>query len=587
MSKDNDERKPFDVLQRDELLALADKHELLALADKQGTATAIVMSPDETSWTAEPLADDTPLPNNAGDWSIQGVVVFIEPMAHRFPLDKVAQSEGNDLLFVELLADPLPAKRFTIGASRRDIVPIIDPIDKKPIIPNFTLKGQVCVVLVEGEDRPELAHVSNIDTVACSFVTLSPTDMRTSSGQRIAGINCDRLPPLLLRMLAQREQPTPNQQREILRMPLSNASLLPNTPTSGASKRRKRCDKSFEYIVKMGERQARRVPVAVIVKLDDESMRLAALSHTKKKTEKRDAAIQLQLPYPKEATTDAEIQEAVQGQLQHFDTDYLLSFDAITALLGTAPDESTGFAIDEVLQRKVVAMRFGSTDAASTAQRQRIRKHFETLMQVRIVVAPQNDTKAFRGSILLRAGEVVDTGDGSVEPLKVGDVVVLNPILYRDIVHKGKGMFVDARYFQLNPYQQDWHLRIYRYLAARWSANSTKLVGKDWKLEIKLHTLLDMSGIDWRTQAVGQDRGKAQTRRRVETTLESLRTEGMIGAWHIDGDGLADAAKLTVEVPEAIRKKIERCRPGLHADARSGALQARGKVKPKAIRKAR
>ena len=580
MSKDNDERKPFRVLQRDELLALAAK-------PSNGTATAIVMSPDETSWTAEPLADDTPLPSNAGDWSIQGVVVFIEPMAHRFPLDKVAQSEGNDLLYVELVGDERVARgggTLTIDPSRKDTF----EVDSVPIKPKvILLKGQVCVVLVEGDDRPQLAHVSNIDSVACHFVTLSPVDMRTASGQRIAGINCTRMPPLLLHMLAQREQPTPNQPQKIHRMPLPNASLLPNTPTSGANKRRKRCDKSFEYIVKMGERQARRVPVAVIVHLDDESMRLAARSHTKKKTEKRGTAIQLQLPYPKEATTDAEIQEAVQGQLQHFDTDYLLSFDAITALLGTAPDESTGFAIDEVLQRKVVAMRFGSTDAASTEQRQRIRKHFETLMQVCIVVAPQNDTKAFRGSILLRAGEVVDTGDGSVEPLKVGDVVVLNPILYRDIVHKGKGMFVDARYFQLDPYRQDWHLRIYRYLAARWSANSTKLVGKDWKLEIKLHTLLDMSGIDWRTQAVGQDRGKAQTRRRVETTLESLRTEGMIGAWHIDGDGLADAAKLTVEVPEAIRKKIERCRPGLHADARSGALQARGKVKPKAIRKAR
>ena len=580
MSKDNDERKPFRVLQRDELLALAKK-------PSQGTATAIVVSTDETSWKSELLNNDTPLPSNAGDWSIQSSVMFVEPMAHRFPLDKVAQSEGNDLLYVELVGDERVARgggTLTIDPSRKDTF----EVDSVPIKPKvILLKGQVCVVLVEGDDRPQLAHVSNIDSVACHFVTLSPVDMRTASGQRIAGINCTRLPPLLLHMLAQREQPTPNQPQKIHRMPLPNASLLPNTPTSGANKRRKRCDKSFEYIVKMGERQARRVPVAVIVHLDDESMRLAARSHTKTQTEKRGTAIQLQLPYPKEATTDAEIQEAVQGQLQHFDTDYLLSFDAITALLGTAPDESTGFAIDEVLQRKVVAMRFGSTDAASTEQRQRIRKHFETLMQVRIVVAPQNDTKAFRGSILLRAGEVVDASDESVEPLKVGDVVVLNPILYRDIVHKGKGMFVDARYFQLNPYQQDWHLRIYRYLAARWSANSTKLVGKDWKLEIKLHTLLDMSGIDWRTQAVGQDRGKAQTRRRVETTLESLRTEGMIGAWHIDGDGLADAAKLTVEVPEAIRKKIERCRPGLHADARSGALQARGKVKPKAIRKAR
>ena len=102
MSKDNDERMPFDVLQRDELLALAEK--------PQGTATAIVVSTDETSWKSELLADDTPPPSNAGDWSIQSSVMFVEPMAHRFPSDKVAQSEGNDLLYVELVGDERAAK---------------------------------------------------------------------------------------------------------------------------------------------------------------------------------------------------------------------------------------------------------------------------------------------------------------------------------------------------------------------------------------------------------------------------------------------------------------------------------------------
>lgn len=577
MSKDNDERKPFSVLQPNELLALAKK-------PSNGTATAIVMSPDETSWKYEPLADDTPLPSNAGDWSIQSSVMFVEPMAHRFPPDKVAQSEGNDLLYVELVGDERAARgggTITLDASRREI----DGVPIKPKV--IFLKGQVCVVLVEGDDRPQLAHVSKIDSVACHFVTLSPVDMRTASGQRIAGIHCTRMPPLLLHMLALRKQPTPNQPQKIHQIPMASSLLLPNTPTVGERKRSKRGDKSFNFDKKMANRLGHDVPVAVIVQLDDESMRLATLSHTKKKTDKRDAAIQLHLPYPKTATTEAEIQEAIQDLLQHFNTDPLLSFDAVTAVLVARGGNSTGIALDETLEREVVAMRFGSTDAANSEQRKRVHEHLQTLMKLRVMVIPQKGSKAFRGAIIIGVGEVVDTSDKSVEPLKVGDMIMLNPILYRETVHKGKGMFVDARYFQLDPYRQDWHLRIYRYLAARWSANSTKLVGQDWKYSIQVHSLLNMSGINWRTKAHDRDRGEAQARRRLDETLAWLRQGDMIGAWHIDGDGLADDANLTVEVPEAIRKKIERCRPGLHADAKSGALQARGKVKPKAIRKAR
>jgi hypothetical protein len=584
MSNDNDEPKSFRVLQRDELLALADKHKLLALDKKpQGTATAIVRSTDEKSWIAELLNDDTPPPSNAGDWSIQSSVMFVEPMAHRFPPDKVAQSTGNDLLYVELVGDERAAwggGTITLDASRREI-------DGVPIKPRVVLlKGQVCVVLVEGDDRPQLAHVSNIDSVACHFVTLSPVDMRTASGQRIAGINCTRMPPLLLRMLAQREQPTPNQPQKIHQIPMENSRLLPNTPTVGERKRSKRGDKSFNFTKKMANRLGVEVPIGVIVQLDDESMRLATLSHTKKRTDKRDAAIQLHLPYPKTATTEAEIREAVQGLLQHFNTDPLLSFDALTATLVARGGNSAGIALDETLEREVVSMRFGSTGAANSEQRKRVHEHFQTLMKLRVMVIPQKGKKAFRGAIIIGVGEVVDTSDKSIEPLKVGDMIMLNPLLYSETVHKGKGMFVDARYFQLDPYRQDWHLRIYRYLAARWSANSTKLVGQDWKISIQVHSLLDMSGINWRTKAHDRDRGEAQARRRLDETLAWLRQEGMIGAWHIDGDGLADDAKLTVVVPEAIRKQIVACRPDLHADAASGALQARRKVKPKAIQKA-
>lgn len=555
--------KPLHILQRDELLALAAK-------PAQGSATAFVMSLDETTSTPIPLDYNAPLPLTVGGWSVQGLAVFADSQAFRFPLDKVAQSVGSDSLYVEL--------RATVSRDKE-----------------INVKGIMRVVLIDGSDKPILAHMSNIDAIGCTFVTLSPANEnrdehpRTSDGRRIAGIACDGLPPILLHILAQREQPQQaDPQRDIVVMPIVNG-WLPNTPTSGEGKRRRRIGKanSTPFSVITQDRMAKRVPVAVVVKLDEESMRLADNSHTRHRTTKRSTAIQMIIPYPTAAKTSEEIQEAVQRQLQHFDTDYLLSFDAITAILVDARDEATGTALDETLQRKVVAMRFGSTHVANPKQRQRIRDHFETLMQVRIEVVSQTDSKAFRGSILLRTGEFVDLGDGTIEPFKLGDCIMLNPSLYCDIAYKGKGMYVDTRYFQFDPCHNDWHLRLYRYLASRWSASSTKLVSNDWTLRLQLHTVLDMSGIDWRTKAHGQGRGEVQARRKLDDTLGHLEREGMIGAWSIDGDGMSDSANLTVKVPEVMQARIVERRPGLHADAVSGALQARTKREPKAIRKAR
>jgi hypothetical protein len=218
-------------------------------------------------------------------------------------------------------------------------------------------------------------------------------------------------------------------------------------------------------------------------------------------------------------------------------------------------------------------MRFGSTNAANRSQRDRIARHFDMLRQIRVEVTPQGSRQTFRGPILVKVGEVV-TANERLEPLKVGDAVLLNPVLYGDL-RRGKGIFADARYLQLDAYRQDWHLRLYRYLAHRWSAGSATLAASGWTLRQRLHSVLDGAGIEWRTKAHGQDRGELQARRRLDGALADLVAEGMIGgASRIVGDGLAADAELVVEVPEAMRQAIETRRPGLHADAAAGTIQA-------------
>lgn len=63
----------------------------------------------------------------------------------------------------------------------------------------------------------------------------------------------------------------------------------------------------------------------------------------------------------------------------------------------------------------------------------------------------------------------------------------------------------------------------------------------------------------------------------------------MIGAWRIVGEGMNSAATIEVGVPDPVRRRIVGSRPGLHADAASGALAARSKTaliaKPKRARK--
>lgn len=562
---------PFRIVDGDELLAAIDGVD-------EGVASLVVMSHDESTHSNILLGADDPLPDSACGWSVRAVAIFTMAQAHRFPADKVAQSHGDDTLLVELLADRTVA-RFV---QANDGVAIVDG-DGFPVHPNVVMRGQVCAVDT-GDGRLEIAHVSEVDAVGCSSVTLIPrTDDRSrhprlDDGRRIAGIVCDGLAPQLLRFLAARRPPAVPA-HSIIRMPTIMSNFLPNTPTKGENWRRlsKPTKRSFREI--MGEICAERVPVAVSVALDDESMRLAASSH---KPTRRQSNMQLQLKYPTQATNADELQAAVDAQLRYFDTDYLLTFDAVIATLAEAAmrGRSEGVLLDDALKRRVVELRFGNSHDANRSQRERVDRHFDTLRQVRVEVVPQDSDKAFRGPILVKVGEII-VPDGTVEPLKVGDAIQLNPVLYREIA-KGKGIFADARYLRLNPYQEDWHLRLYRYLAHRWSAGSVGVAANGWMLRQRLRTALDGAGIDWQTKAHGQDRGEPQARRRLDGVLAFLHAQGLIGAWRIEGDGMASDASLVVQVPDYMRDEIARRRPGLHADAAAGTVKPRRKRLAKA-----
>jgi hypothetical protein len=565
-----------------------------------GVVEAALMNPDEQGHTLVPWPAET-LPDIDGGWMLQASVAFVHAAAKHFKRDAVASSAGPDDLFVSLFADTASASDALIGAAKepqRGRIQRPDIDDRE----SFVVKGRV--VVVGSPVRPMLAHVSTVGTILLNFVDIVPADAdrskhyRTDDGCRIAGLfvhwyerslaggRGQDIPALVLRYLAEREQPQDAGSGGITVLPSASAYMLPNIPTIGERSRIRRGKSSpmpkVEDIV--DTLNARKVSVGVRIELDDDSMRLAASSFDKRpgKGKKRSQALQLRIPFgSKEARTTEEVQAAVQAALAHFDTDYLISFDAVAAILAATPN-GIGTALDETLRRKVVEMRYGSTISASKAQRERVALHFDTLCRVVVRVVPTgkaSKSRVFQGRIIIPTGEVVDEADQE-RPLKVGDVVMLNPDLYREIA-QGKGLFLDSRYFRFDPYRQDWEMRVYRYLADRWSMSSVGLQSRDdWTLRLKLPDMLDMAGVDWRTptQRTQHSRSVAEQRRRVESVLATLQRDGFVGPWRIDGRDLDAKTMLSVEVAPGLRDEIVGRRKGLHQRAARGALQPR-KVK--------
>lgn len=560
-----------------------------------GRVDAVMMNPDEDGYALVPWTAET-LPDIDGGWMLHPLVSFVHTAAHHFKRDAVASSTGPDDLFVELLADPAAASEALRDASKdpqRGRIQRVDIDDREA----FVVKGRV--VVVGSPIRPMLAHVSTVGTILLNFVDIAPADpdrskhWRSDDGRRLAGlfVHCEErslagrrgqdIPALVLRHLADREQPQEARRGEITVLPSASAYMLPNIPTIGERGRIRRGKSSpmpkVEEIA--ATLKARKVVTGVRIELDDESMRLAASSFAKRprKGRPRSQALQLRIPYGStEARSNEEVQAAVQAALAHFDTDYLISFDAVAAILAATPN-GIGTALDDTLRRKVVEMRYGSTMSASKAQRERVALHFDTLCKVVVRVVPTgkaSKSRVFQGRIIIPTGEVVDEADQE-RPLKVGDVVMLNPDLYREIA-QGKGLFLDSRYFRFDPYRQDWEMRIYRYLADRWSMSSVKMQSQgDWTLRLKLSDMLDMAGVDWRTATQGRGRSEAEQRRRVESVLAALERDGFVGPWRVDGPELDTRTMLSVEVAPGLRDEIVGRRKGLHQRAAQGALQPR------------
>lgn len=584
------------------ILSTAEIRNALERARKRRNARcvvqAVMMNRDDQGFTPEPWTDEH-LPDIVGGWMLQASVAYTGPAAHHFPLAAVAQSNGPDDLVVELLADPHEPTEVMIDASRdpqRDRVRI-KARDRR----SFVVKGRI--VVIGSPSCPMVAHVSEVGTVVVHFLDIVPTDAdpahhhRTPDGRRIAGLLAHMyerhlsgergqdIPTLVLRHLSDREQPISLEERrdDITVLPSASAYMLPNTPTIGERGRIRRGKSSpmpkVEDIV--DTLNARRVKTGVKISLDDESMHLAASSFDKRPSNPsgaRSQAMQLRIPYEStEAKTDEEVQAAVQAALGHFDTDYLISFDAVTAILA-ATANGVGTALDDTLRREVVTMRFGSTVSASKAQRERVDLHFDTLCKVVVRVVPtakKSKTRVFQGRLIIPTGEVVDEVDQD-RPLKIGDVVMLNPALYREIA-QGKGLFLDSRYFRFDPYRQDWEMRIYRYLADRWSRSSVGMESRhDWTVSLRLADMLDMAGVAWKTATRGRGRSEAEQRRRVESVLAWLKEDGYIGPWRIEGPDLNRAkTMLFVEVAPGLRNAIVGRRKGLHQRAARGDLRPR------------
>jgi hypothetical protein len=532
---------------------------LLSLAGRKSNPIplAIVMSDDETRATSQPW--NGPLPEITGGYILQTTAFATNPKPGAAQAAK--SSSGPDLLLADIPTDPWPEGVETHAS----------------FVETVEVRGHLVAVRVNR--RVELRHVSSVGTFPVFAIDICPATQdrskhpTTPDGRRIAAFSCiigsETPSSVLLSLLASRASAA-----DIVVLPSAAANFLPGMPTVGEPKRRAKGGKAapldFESI--MSTVQARRTPTGIRVRLDSMSMRLAAESFHKR-PRGRSTAVQALLEFPTTCgANDDELRAAVEAQLSHFDTDYLLTFDAVQAILGRAAGPGKpGIALDDELQNLVGTMRFGPSQGRSRSQAERIARHFETMRRVSIVIEPEDRTRQFRGPLIVRTGEISDMTRH--EPLKVGDRIMLNPDLYRDL-GRGKGLHVDARYFRLDPYRDDWELRLYRYLAGRWSMSSVKLEGRnDWEISLRLRDALDMAGIDWRTDVKQRGRSEREARRKVDAALGRLQDSELIGGWRVDGTDMDMGCMLRATPTDGLRAALVGSRPKLHAAAAAGSLK--------------
>ncbi len=540
----------------------------LAKEKRNPLPVAIIMSHDEMNATSEPWQDD--LPDIEGGYCLSGTALVIDPSKIGIDRTKAAASTGNDVLLLTL-AD------------------LADGEDGAGIGEEIFIRGEI--VCVTEKNAPRVVHLSDVGAIDVWAVDIHPAALdraqhpRTKDGRRIAAFGCVPLgnyhASMLLGLLASRALSADDDDTgKYVLIPSQSVNLIPGIPTVGEAKRRAKSGKGAPVKWSRIEEtiRARRVTTGVRVSLDDMSMRLAAESF-QKGTKHRTHALQCIIPFPAKADNEQEIQSAVNDALAHFDTDYLLSFDAVQSVLVLAcANDSAGTALDEDLARTVAMMRFGPSTGQNGKQRARVDRHLETLRQVVLVVESRTGGKRFTGPLIVPTGKVDDVS--ASKPFRIGERVTLNPDLYPDL-RRGRGLIVDTRYFLFDPYREDAQLRLYRYLASRWSLCSVKhAASHSWRVSLKLADALDMAGIDWRTNAQQRGRSENEARARIDAALTDLTKKGLIQTYRIIGEGISNACILHVDAPDNLQKAVTERRPLLHSRASAGTLKPQ-KAQPK------
>ena len=535
----------------------------LANEKRNPIPVAIIMSHDEMNATSEPWQDG--LPDIEGGYCLSGTALVIDPSKIGIDRTKAAASTGNDVLLLSFVDLP-------------------DEKDGGAIAEEIFIRGAIVCIMDTEKNAPRVVHLSDVGAIDVWAVDIHPASPdqaqhpRTKDGRRIAAFGCTPFgnyhASMLLRLLASRALSADDgDTRKYVLIPSQSANLIPGIPTVGEFKRRAKSGKGAPVKWSRIEEtiRARRETTGVRVSLDDMSMRLAAESF-QKGTKHRTQTLQCIIPFPAKANNEQEIQSAINDALAHFDTDYLLSFDAVQSVLALAcANDSAGTALDEDLARTVAMMRFGPSPGQNAKQRARIDRHLETLRQVVLVVESRTAGKRFTGPLIVPTGKVDDVSTS--EPARIGERVTLNPDLYPDL-RRGRGLFVDTRYFLLDPYREDAQLRLYRYLTSRWSLSSVKhAANHSWRVSLKLADALDMAGIDWRTNTQQRGRSENEARARIDAALTDLTEKGLIKTFCINGEGISNACILHVDAPDNFQKAVTERRPLLHSRASAGTLK--------------
>ncbi|MHC4094064.1 MAG: hypothetical protein ACYSVY_27950 [Planctomycetota bacterium] len=113
----------------------------------------------------------------------------------------------------------------------------------------------------------------------------------------------------------------------------------------------------------------------------------------------------------------------------------------------------------------------------------------------------------------------------------------LHPVLWNDLVKKGRALFYDPAILAADPKRDEWSIRILSYMDSRWGPNwvSKRLDQNGGRLTERLGVILDGAGIEYVKQLKRQ--GKPWLRRSFRAAMDKLLAwtpDPLIGGCEID-----------------------------------------------------